>query len=321
MNIAVLLGGVGFDSQKRTINGILDHALPEGDNVYIFTCDGWNYVERFKYEEGEYNIFRLPDFTQYDGVIMNSDTIHDLKVTENIVDRIKKAKVPCVSLNQRGEGDVCVSMENKTGIQAIVEHLVCEHDARTIAFVSGPIDNHDAEQRLAAYKETMEQHGLQYQEENIFYGDYTYQSGMTAVEQYLNPGRQMPDAIMAANDEMAIGMILTLEDAGYRIPEDIIIKVLGTGNPFGVILATIAGIPMYADIFGCIPIAEALLAKGAQLGVVLSFMMGVTTLSLPSMIMLRKAVKPKLLGIFIAICTIGIIIVGYFFNVFQYLLI
>ena len=105
------------------------------------------------------------------------------------------------------------------------------------------------------------------------------------------------------------------------IPEDMIVKVLGTGNPFGVILATIAGIPMYADIFGCIPIAEALLAKGARLGVVLSFMMGVTTLSLPSMIMLRKAVKPKLLGIFIAICTIGIIIVGYFFNVFQYLLI
>lgn len=101
------------------------------------------------------------------------------------------------------------------------------------------------------------------------------------------------------------------------IPEDIIVKVLGTGNPFGVIIATVAGVPMYADIFGCIPIAEALLAKGARLGVVLSFMMGVTTLSLPSMIMLKKAVKPKLLAIFIAICTMGIIIVGYFFNVFQ----
>ena len=105
------------------------------------------------------------------------------------------------------------------------------------------------------------------------------------------------------------------------IPEDVIVKVLGTGNPFGVIIATIAGVPMYADVFGCIPIAEALLAKGARLGVVLSFMMGVTTLSLPSMIMLKKAVKPKLLGIFIAICTIGIIIVGYFFNAFQYWLI
>ena len=78
---------------------------------------------------------------------------------------------------------------------------------------------------------------------------------------------------------------------------------------------------MYADIFGCIPIAEALLAKGAKLGVVLSFMMGVTTLSLPSMIMLKKAIKPKLLGIFIAICAVGIIIVGYSFNALQYLLV
>lgn len=105
------------------------------------------------------------------------------------------------------------------------------------------------------------------------------------------------------------------------IPEDFIVKVLGDNNPFGVVLATIAGVPMYADIFGTIPIAEALLAKGALLGVVLSFMMGVTTLSLPSMIMLRKAVKPKLLGIFIAICTVGIIVVGYFFNAIQYLIV
>ena len=105
------------------------------------------------------------------------------------------------------------------------------------------------------------------------------------------------------------------------IPEEWIVKILGTGNPLGVILATVAGIPMYADIFGTIPIAEALLAKGALLGVVLSFMMGVTTLSLPSMIMLRQAVKPKLLGIFIAVCTVGIIIVGYFFNAIQPILI
>ena len=105
------------------------------------------------------------------------------------------------------------------------------------------------------------------------------------------------------------------------IPEGFIVKLLGNGNPLGVVIATAAGIPMYADIFGTIPIAEALLAKGAQLGVVLSFMMGVTTLSLPSMIMLRKAVKPRLLGLFIAICTIGIVIVGYFFNAIQFLLV
>ena len=105
------------------------------------------------------------------------------------------------------------------------------------------------------------------------------------------------------------------------IPESWIEAVLGSNNPFGVVLATLIGVPMYADIFGTIPVAEALLFKGAQLGTILAFMMAVTTLSLPSMIMLRKAVKPKLLALFIAICTLGIIVVGYLFNGFQFLLI
>ncbi len=105
------------------------------------------------------------------------------------------------------------------------------------------------------------------------------------------------------------------------IPESWIEAVLGGSNPFGVILATLAGIPMYADIFGTIPVAEVLLYKGAQLGTILSFMMAVTTLSLPSLIMLRKAVKPKLLALFIGVCTIGIILVGYLFNMLQFLLI
>lgn len=105
------------------------------------------------------------------------------------------------------------------------------------------------------------------------------------------------------------------------IPESWVVSILGSRNPFAVLLATLVGVPMYADIFGTIPIAEALLAKGASLGTVLSFMMAVTTLSLPSMIMLRKAIKPRLLGAFIAICTVGIILVGYLFNAFQFLLV
>ena len=105
------------------------------------------------------------------------------------------------------------------------------------------------------------------------------------------------------------------------IPQEWIVKVLGTGNPFAVPLATIIGVPIYADIFGTIPIAEALLAKGAQLGVVLAFMIGVTTLSLPSMIMLSKAIKPKLMALFIGVCAAGIIIVGYLFNAIAPLII
>lgn len=101
------------------------------------------------------------------------------------------------------------------------------------------------------------------------------------------------------------------------IPETWVVTALGNKNPFGVILATVIGIPMYADIFGSIPVAEALLSKGAQLGTVLAFMMSVTTLSLPSLIMLKRAIKPQLLAVFVAICSVGIILVGYLFNILQ----
>lgn len=105
------------------------------------------------------------------------------------------------------------------------------------------------------------------------------------------------------------------------VPQEWVEGILGSNNPFAVILATMVGVPMYADIFGTIPVAESLLFKGAGLGTILSFMMAVTTLSLPSMIMLKKAVKPQLLAVFIGICTVGIVLVGYFFNFFQYFLI
>lgn len=105
------------------------------------------------------------------------------------------------------------------------------------------------------------------------------------------------------------------------IPQTWVENLLGGDNPFAVVLATLVGVPMYADIFGTIPVAESLLFKGAGLGTILSFMMAVTTLSLPSMIMLKKAVKPRLLAAFIGICTAGIIVVGYLFNLLQYYLI
>ncbi|MEA4827906.1 permease [Clostridium sp. JNZ J1-5] len=103
------------------------------------------------------------------------------------------------------------------------------------------------------------------------------------------------------------------------IPQSVIENIIGKDNPFAVLLATIVGIPMYADIFGTLPIAEALFGKGVGIGTVLSFMMAVTALSLPSMIMLSKVVKPKLLGAFVAIVSIGIIIIGYLFNAISYI--
>lgn len=103
------------------------------------------------------------------------------------------------------------------------------------------------------------------------------------------------------------------------LPQSIIENIIGNNNPFAVLLATIVGIPMYADIFGTLPIAEALFAKGVDVGTIVSFMMAVTALSLPSIIMLSKVVKPKLLAIFVSIVSAGIIIIGYLFNAFSYI--
>ena len=134
-----------------------------------------------------------------------------------------------------------------------------------------------------------------------------------AKEQVLSTFRKVFPYILVG---VAIGAVIH-----NWIPQAWIETVLGSSNPLGVVLATLVGVPMYADIFGTIPVAEALLYKGAQLGTILSFMMAVTTLSLPSLIMLRKAVKPKLLALFIVICTVGIILVGYLFNILQAFLI
>lgn len=223
MRIAVLLGGVGYDSQRRTLGGILDRALLDGTSVCIFTCGGWKYELPSKYEEGEYSIYTLPDFTQYDGVILGSDTIHDTAVTEGIIRRIMEADIPCVELNALKSCFMQVEMENRAGMEEIVRHLIVRHNANSIYFISGPMYSYDARVRLQVYKDTMIANYREWQEDSIYYGDYSFESGRRAVEKFLSAGSGMPDAIVAVNDEMAVGAILALKEAGYRVPEDVMV--------------------------------------------------------------------------------------------------
>lgn len=223
MNIAVLLGGVGLDIQKRTIDGILDNALPAGTNVYIFTCDGWKYESHYEYVSGEYNIYNLPDFTKYDGVIIDSDSIHDSKAIENVFARIREAAIPCISLAAKWDGMGCVYLENQSGMRAITEHLIQQHDAKSIYYISGPLDSQDARERLAVYRKVMGEYQLECGEHMIYYGDYSHKSGVQAIENLIKEDAPLPDAIMAANDEMAVGAIMSLQEAGYHVPEDVLV--------------------------------------------------------------------------------------------------
>lgn len=223
MKIAVLLGGVGYDSQKRTINGILDRALIDRANVYIFTCVGWKYESPSKYAKGENNIYTLPDFSEYDGVIMNSDTIQDTAIVERVEKEIQEAGIPCVDLNARSQYFMKVEMENRIAMEEITHHLIMRHHAKNIYYISGPVYSVDAGMRLQAHQETMMADHIGWDKDHIYYGDYSFESGRRAVRKFLSEAREMPDAIVAANDEMAVGAIVELREAGQRVPEDVMV--------------------------------------------------------------------------------------------------
>lgn len=223
MKIAVMLGGVGFDSQQRIIKGILDKALADRNNVFIFAGEVWDHWDAAKYEVGEYNIYMLPDYSKYDGVIINEDTIHNKVIGEYMVQKIKESGTPCVSIDIDYPEFMYVEMESRKGMSAIVEHIIVKHNARNIYFISGPKNNHDGTERLEAYKEVVLSHQLPFDKNHVYYGSYTFESGKNAAIEFLKKGLSKPDAIVAANDEMAVGATIALREAGYRVPEDVIV--------------------------------------------------------------------------------------------------
>lgn len=222
MKIAVIMGGIRFDSQKRILNGIMEKAEPDHADVFVFSCEAWSYSNK-QYVDGEMEIFSLPDFSCYDGVIVHGDTLYSEEVIDQILTRVHKAQIPCVNLTLKAEGMINLGMENENGITQLANHLIDVHGAKTINFICGPKGNYDSEGRLGAYKKVLKEHNIPIEKSRIYYGDYHPKSGQEAVAFFAESGLPMPDAIMAANDEMALGALYELESRGYRIPEDVMI--------------------------------------------------------------------------------------------------
>ena len=160
MKIAVIMGGIRFDSQKRILNGIIEKAKEDQADIYVFSCDVWSYSTT-QFITGEMDIYKLPDFTNYDGVIIHGDTLYNAETIANIVQNVHDAGVPCVNLTLEVEGMANLSMENDNGITLLINHLVEKHGAKTINFISGPEGNFDGEGRLNAYKKALEEHGME----------------------------------------------------------------------------------------------------------------------------------------------------------------
>ena len=222
MKIAVLIGGLRFDSQRRIMNGILEKAVFDGTDVYIFTCDSWTYSS-FYYTKGETAIFSLPDLKDYDGVILHGDTVYDKSVISELVKKIREARIPCISLNVKYPGMLYMGMDNANGIYGIVEHLLQVHRAKHFAFISGPEENMDSTERWESFRKALADNKIPFDNRYFYYGDYHPESGKKAVGYFYDLPGAFPDAIVAANDEMALGAFYKLKELGYEVPEQVLL--------------------------------------------------------------------------------------------------
>lgn len=223
MNIAVIIGEIAYVSRSRIMNGIVDSAQKDGSNVILFTCEGFIYHYMKEFSEGEYNIFTLPALENYDGVIIDLDSIENKKMQDQLYDHLTKSDIPCVSFNRGIKNADVIDFDNEKGFRELMDHLLTFHKLTDIHYISGPFGNRDAVQRLEIFRECLSEKGLSVDDENIFEGDFNFISGKQAARDYLSEGKKLPQAFVCANDFMAIGLMEELKAGGVRIPEDVII--------------------------------------------------------------------------------------------------
>lgn len=221
--IAVFVAGTDEEYQSSMLTGITDAAIEHNINVSVFTSYG-GVLSSKQYDIGEYNIYSLAPFSRFDGAILLTNTICDTDVRKMIYNGIKEAGIPAVALdnNENPEFyDICI--DNAAAMHEIIEHVITQHGAKVLNYISGPLENPEACSRLEAFRDVMRAHQLPVDEDRIFMGSFRPIDGKCAAEQILSCGLPLPDAIIAANDAMALEAVSVLEEHGVRVPEDVIV--------------------------------------------------------------------------------------------------
>ncbi len=223
VDLAVIISGLDEEYQCNIIRGINDFVKGRRMNVSYFAAFG-GMLESRLYDIGEYSIYGLINFAAFDGIIFLSNTICDQDVRARIAERLRESGKPTVVFDCSDYPGFCnISIDNTSAMREVVRHVIREHGARTINFISGPMSNPEARERLGAFREVMEENGLAAEEARIYYGEFRSCDGRAAVEKFVSSGLSLPDAFICANDAMALTAVSTLEKLGYRVPEDVIV--------------------------------------------------------------------------------------------------
>lgn len=227
MNIAVLMGDLQFESQQEIVSSIWRYVKGEDGNLFLFLA---NPTGKAEHNYGEMKIFDLPRFQDYDGIIYLEGTIPDGEMRSQLTNKLRQENVPYICLNASAPNMPSVYLDNMTAMDGMITHLAEKHGIRMINFIAGPRNKRDAEERLDAVRASCERLHLPLSNKQIYYGDFHAESGMAAVRHFENSMLARPDAYVCANDEMALGAYMQLQEYGIRVPEEVILT--GFDNVF-----------------------------------------------------------------------------------------
>lgn len=223
VNIAVFVAGLDEEYQNNIITGINDFARRNRVNVTYFAAYG-GMLDSKIFDIGEYSMYDVANLELFDGVILMTNTINDVKVKERIINSVKEAKLPAVVFDCADYPEfINISIDNTAAMRNMVRHVIQEHGAKVLNYISGPMSNPEAVDRLNAFREVMAENGLSVEEGRIFYGEFRPYDGKAAIEQYMSSGLALPDAFICANDAMALTAVSTLEKYGFCVPLDVIV--------------------------------------------------------------------------------------------------
>ncbi|NLT10024.1 MAG: GGDEF domain-containing protein [Ruminococcus sp.] len=228
-NIALIIEEIDQSYQSAILNGISSTAKDYSMNVSAFVSFS-GAMKNPRHDAGEFSIFSLPDFSRFDGAILLTNTIAYQPVVDDILLRIKEAGIPAVSIDNDIPYLYHIGIDNRTAMRNITEHLINVHGYKRFFYISGPDDNPESADRLAAFLEVIAEHGLSIDQEDIYHGDFRAHSGKTAAEKLLASGNELPDAIICANDVMAASAINYLTANGLSVPGDV--AVTGFDNTY-----------------------------------------------------------------------------------------
>ena len=223
--IAVLVASIDREYQQDFASGLVSAGVQNDVDICIFNSQGhMNVAISTNSEVGESMIYDLPDLEEFDGVIsmpatMGNDVAY--RKVMDVLEPLKKSGKPHVSIDVPQEGAVCIVFDDAISVGELTEHLINEHGARRIAFISGPANSGVSIARLEACREALRKHGLELDDRLVFDGEWTRVGGRRAAEKILESGGQIPDAVICANDDMALSVIECFNEHGIRVPRDV----------------------------------------------------------------------------------------------------